>query len=79
MLYSYYCTAHIVHTMYIQCLYEPISISYLFIILFIFTIVVVYCNITVLWLLCIRNYPICGTNKGIPILILKRLAQWIKG
>ena len=35
-----------------------------------FTIIIVYCNITVLWLLWQTNVPACRTNKGILILIL---------
>ena len=41
------------------------SISYLFILIYclFFTIVAAFCNITVLWLLWQRNFPICGTIK----------------
>ena len=36
---------------YYVCIYKPISDSYLLIILFVFTINIVYCNIAVLWVL----------------------------
>ena len=39
------------------------SISYLLILLFVFTIVIVFWNTTVLWLLWQTNFPVCGTIK----------------
>ena len=38
-----------------------------------FTIIIVYCNITVLWLLRQLNVPVCRTNEGILILMIKTM------
>lgn len=60
--------------------YEFISVSYRFIILFIvyyhycllFTIIIVYCLLSLLfWLLSRRHFSVCGSNKEILVLNIR--------
>ena len=79
MLFYYTATLFLItlFILYILCLYQSISISYLFFyyIVIFFTIIIAYCNISILWLLWHRNVPVCRTIKRIFILLPKSISS----
>lgn len=67
----------LLHLAHILCINKCISISFFFILSFLFysilsflSIFIVYCYINVLWLPWRTHFPVCGSNKGMPILFL---------